>query len=57
MPFGLKNAPNEFQSIMNEIFNPYTGFIIVHIDNVLVYSENIDQHWKLLLVKSEKLTG
>ena len=33
MPFGLKNAPSEFQNIMNDIFTPYTGFILslIHI--------------------------
>ncbi|BBH03941.1 hypothetical protein Prudu_014945 [Prunus dulcis] len=25
MPFGLKNAPSEFQNIMNDIFNPYNA--------------------------------
>ena len=30
MPFGLKNAPSEFQNIMNDIFNPYTRFTIVY---------------------------
>ena len=48
MPFGLKNAPSEFQKIMNEIFNPYTSFTIVYIDDVLVFSKDIDQHWKHL---------
>ena len=48
MPFGLKNAPSEFQRIMNDIFNPYTTFTIVYIDDVLIYSENIDQHFKHL---------
>jgi len=28
MPFGLKNAPSEFQNIMNDIFNPYTNFMV-----------------------------
>ncbi|XP_043812190.1 uncharacterized protein LOC110608268 isoform X1 [Manihot esculenta] len=45
MPFGLKNAPSEFQKIMNDIFNPYK-FIITYIDDVLIFSENIDQHIK-----------
>ena len=36
VPFGLKNAPSEFQDIMNHIFNPYTEFTIVYIDDVLV---------------------
>ena len=37
MPFGLKNAPSEFQNIMNDIFNPHFQFIIVYIDDVLVF--------------------
>ena len=48
MPFGLKNAPSEFQNIMNDIFTPYTSFIIVYIDDVLVFSKSIDQHFKHL---------
>nr|KYP45398.1 polyprotein [Cajanus cajan] len=46
MPFGLKNAPSEFQKIMNDIFNPYTSFSIVYIDDVLIFSQSIDQHFK-----------
>jgi len=46
MPFGLKNAPSEFKNIMDDIFTPYTSFIIVYIDDVLVFS--IDQHFKHL---------
>ena len=37
MPFGLKNAPSEFQRIMNDIYNPYSEFCIVYIDDVLVF--------------------
>ena len=37
MPFGLKNAPSEFQNIMNEIFTPFTEFSIVYIDDVLIF--------------------
>ena len=48
MPFGLKNAPSEFQHIMNDIFNPFSGFIIVYIDDVLVFSNSIEQHFKHL---------
>ena len=48
MPFGLKNAPSEFQNIMNEIFAPFTEFPIVYIDDVLIFSKLIDNHWKHL---------
>ena len=50
MPFGLKNAPSEFQNIMNDIFTPYTAFIIVYIDDVLIFSNTIDQHFKHLQI-------
>jgi uncharacterized protein (DUF779 family) len=48
MPFGLKNASSEFQNVMNYILNPFNHFIIVYIDDVLIYSKSIDEHWKHL---------
>ena len=48
MPFSLKNAPSEFQKIMNDIFNPYSKFVIVYNDDVLIFSQTIDQHFKHL---------
>ena len=48
MPFGLKNAPSKFQNIMNEIFNPFSSFAIVYIDDVLIFSESLNQHRKHL---------
>ena len=50
MPLGLKKSPLEFQQIMNEIYNPFSKFIIVYIDHVLVYSKSIDKHFKHLNV-------
>lgn len=46
----LKNAPSEFQNIMNEIFNPFMDFMIIYIDDALVFWKDIDQHWKQLNV-------
>ena len=48
MPFGLKNAPSEFQNITNDIFTPFTDFSIVYINDVLIFSKSIDDHWKHL---------
>lgn len=49
MPFGLKKiAPSEFQNIINEIFNPYSSFSIVYIDDVLIFLDSIDKHFKHL---------
>ena len=59
MPFGLKNAPSKFQNIMNEIFNQFYDFIIIYIDDVLVYSDSVEQHWKHLnkFVETVKSNG
>ena len=48
MPFGLKNAHSEFQNIMNDIFNDYTRFSIVYIDDVLIFSNSIKDHFQHL---------
>lgn len=37
MLFGLKNAPSEFQNIMNDMFNLYTEFIPSYIDDILIF--------------------
>ena len=36
MAFGLKNALSEFQNIMNDIFNSFSHFTIVYINDILV---------------------
>ena len=45
MPFGLKNSLSEFQNIMNDIFIPHFQFIIVYIDDVLVFSNSLEKHF------------
>ena len=40
MPFRLKNAPQIFQRKMDKILSDYLYFIIVYIDDMLIYSDN-----------------
>ncbi|GJS54300.1 reverse transcriptase domain-containing protein [Tanacetum coccineum] len=61
MPFGLTNAPAIFMDFMNRVCRPYLDkFVIVFIDNILIYSktqkENVE-HLRLVLelLKKEKL--
>jgi hypothetical protein len=44
MQFGLKNAPSEFQNIINDLFTPFTNISIVYINDVLIFSKSIEQH-------------
>nr|GEW05174.1 putative reverse transcriptase domain-containing protein [Tanacetum cinerariifolium] len=61
MPFGLTNAPAVFMDLMNQVCQPYLDrFMIVFIDDILIYSKSIkehDGHLKLILrlLKEEEL--
>jgi len=46
MPFGLKNVPSKFQKVMDNIFKPYFDWLIIYIDDVLIFSKNIQEHFK-----------
>lgn len=47
MPFGLANAPATFQFFVNDIFHDLLDIcVVVYLDDILIYSENLDSHRK-----------
>lgn len=45
VPFGLTNAPSVFMSLMNGVFRIYLEkFIVVFLDDILVYSNSVEKH-------------
>ncbi|GKE71506.1 putative nucleotidyltransferase, ribonuclease H, partial [Tanacetum coccineum] len=61
MPFGLTNVPTVFMDLMNRVCRPYLDkFVIMFIDDILIYSNTWEEHVEHLrlvleLLKKEKL--
>ena len=56
MPFGLTNAPGTFQRLMNNLFAQYIyKGVLIFLDDVLLYSGDIEQHTQNLKITFETL--
>nr|GEX38709.1 putative reverse transcriptase domain-containing protein [Tanacetum cinerariifolium] len=61
IPYGLTNVPAVFMNLVNRVCEPYLDkFVIVFIDDILIYSRNKEEHANHLriileLLKKEKL--
>jgi ribonuclease HI len=56
MSFGLTNAPTYFMYLMHSVFMPELDkFVVVFIDDILVYSKNEDEHTEHLHIVLQRL--
>jgi len=56
MSFGLTNAPSYFMYLMNKVFMEYLDkFVVVFINDILVYFKNEEEHEEHLRLVLQKL--
>ena len=56
MPFGATNTPAQFMHSMNDVLRDFMDtFVMVFLDDILVYSKSIEEHAKYLRSVLEKL--
>ncbi|WJZ95434.1 hypothetical protein VitviT2T_014205 [Vitis vinifera] len=56
MPFGLTNAPTTFCNLMNDVLFDYLdAFVVVYLDDIVVYSKTLTKHEKHLRLVFQRL--
>ncbi|KAK6169934.1 hypothetical protein SNE40_018451 [Patella caerulea] len=57
MPFGLSNAPMSFQMVVTDILRDMNyEYVLVYIDDIIIFSKNFDQHLEHLSNVFQKLS-
>ena len=55
LPMGLTNAPATFQAVMNQVFAGCQDFVLVYLDDILIFSRSPEEHQRHLRIVLEKL--
>ena len=56
MPFGITNAPAIFMCLMNNLMHKYLDkFVVMFIDDILIYSKSEEEHKEHLKIVLQKL--
>ena len=56
MPFGLTNSPVVFMCLMNNVMHKYLDkFVVVFIDDILIYSKSEEEHKEHLKIVLKEL--
>lgn len=56
MPFGLTNTPATFQAFINNVLQDYLDdFMIVYLDDILIFSKTLEEHYKYIHTILKKL--
>ena len=55
MPFGLVNAPATFQRLMDNVLGGLMDKCVVYLDDILIYSENLDEHYESIRLVLDRL--
>ena len=56
MPFGPTNAPTVFMCLMNNVMHKYLDkFVVIFIDNILIYSKSKEEHKEHLKIVLQEL--